>query len=82
MNSLASPLQNPTSAVIAVTEELPEVFGFRNGNSSVHTSRTMMLAELGEFVAGTAADSPKELYWEPPEELLVLGVGMAVQHLV
>ncbi len=73
MNSLASPLQNPTSAVIAVTEELPEVFGFRNGNSSVHTSRTMMLAELGELVAGTAADSPKELYWEASIEHNVLG---------
>src|SRR5271157_1865110 len=67
------PLPGPASGVTALTEELPEVFGFRNGNSSVHTSRTMMLAELDQLLAGTAANSPKQSYWEASIEHNVLG---------
>lgn len=43
---------------------LPENFGFREGRGSVHTSRTMMLAELASLLGATQANSTRAKYWE------------------
>jgi hypothetical protein len=42
--------------------ELPESLGFRTGNSSVHTSRTMMLNELSLLLEQTAPATKREDY--------------------
>jgi hypothetical protein len=42
---------------------LSDVFGFRSGRNSVHTSRTMMLAELTALLGATRADSAPDAYW-------------------
>ena len=41
---------------------LPESLGFRNGTSSVHTSRTMMLEELSLLLDKVPADAAEDAY--------------------
>lgn len=54
-------------------EVLPAALGFRSGDSSVHTARTMMLAELTAlFSAVPSTGSPGD-YWRAATEDNVLG---------
>lgn len=46
----------------AVEQKFPETLGFRNGNTSVHTSRTMMLEELALLLDRVSPDAPREGY--------------------
>ncbi len=47
--------------------------GFRSGTASVHTSRTMMLAELGMVLEAAPADAPPSRYRTAIVEDNVLG---------
>lgn len=58
--------------------DLPENFGFRAGRSSVHTSRTMMLAELAALLAATPPDSTHAAYWAACVEDNVLSKGTPI----
>jgi len=40
----------------------PKQLGFRAGNKGTHTSRTMMLEELGQLLAAVPLDSPRSAY--------------------
>ena len=53
--------------------ESPESLGFRSGASSVHTSRTMMLAELTLLLNGVDAKAPAEGYRSAIIEDNILG---------
>jgi len=61
------------SRSIAKSAELPEVFGFRNGQHGPHASRTMMLAELRDLLAAVSADGEKTAYRDAIMEDNVLG---------
>ncbi len=52
---------------------LPESLGFREGTSSVHTSRTMMLGELSIVLAHVAPNAKLEEYFAAVVEQNVLG---------
>jgi hypothetical protein len=51
----------------------PESLGFRTGANSVHTSRTMMLAELALVLSGVDANAPVEGYRSAIIEDNILG---------
>lgn len=53
--------------------KLPEVLGFRDGASSVHTSRTMMLRELSLVPEHVAPKAPAEESLTAVVEYNVLG---------
>lgn len=53
--------------------DFPEAFGFRQGNSSVHTSRTMMLAELSQLFSVVPQDASTSAYKEAAIEHNVFG---------
>jgi hypothetical protein len=55
------------------TEAFPKLLGFRAGASSVHTSRTMMLAELSLMLERIGADACTTTYWSAIVEDNVLG---------
>ena len=61
----------------AVTEggkiKLPGSLGFREGTTSVHTSRTMMLSELSLVLEHVAADAKADDTWPPIVEENILG---------
>lgn len=52
---------------------LPESLGFRNGTSSVHTSRTMMLEELSLLLDKVASDAAEAVYLDAITTENVLG---------
>src|SRR3954468_13894553 len=52
---------------------LPESLGFRNGTSSVHTSRTMMLEELLLLLDKVPADAAEDAYLAAITDENVLG---------
>src|SRR2546421_159222 len=52
---------------------LPVSLGFRNGTSSVHTSRTLMLEELSLLLDKVARDAPADAYIEAIKTGNVLG---------
>jgi len=54
-------------------DDLPEAFGFRSGDTSVHTARTMMLAELTALFSAVPSDGSRDDYWRAAIEDNVLG---------
>jgi hypothetical protein len=58
--------------------ELPEVFGFRNGDKGVHSSRSMMFGDLQELLDATAVERSYHGYPEELDEENVLGKRTAV----
>jgi len=61
---------------------LPESLGFRNGTSSVHTSRTMMLEELSLLLDKVGPDKAADAYLDAIKAENVLGKPtQATRHL-
>ena len=55
------------------SEAFPEALGFKNGDTSVHTARTMMLAELTALLAAVPADGSPGDYARAAIDENVLG---------
>lgn len=64
---------DPCGESSLASEAFPEALGFKNGDTSVHTARTMMLAELGEIFSAVPAEGSREDYWRAAIEDNVLG---------
>jgi hypothetical protein len=46
------------------SRRFPECFGFRSGARGTHTSRTIMLAEVGELLAARSASTNRQEYYQ------------------
>ena len=56
-----------------VSEVFPEALGFKNGDTSVHTARTMMLAELAALFSVVPAESVRDDYFRAAIDDNLLG---------
>jgi hypothetical protein len=66
---------------VTTATELPAALGFRNGATSVHTSRTMMLDELSLVMEQVGADAPVADYRKAVIEENVVGKATQTTRL-
>lgn len=61
-----------------IMTNLPEQFGFRNGDKGVHSSRSMMFANLQRLLDATSVERSYSGYREDLDEENVLGKRSAI----
>lgn len=59
---------------------LPEAFGFRNGDRGVHSSRSMMFADIERLLGATSASEDDEVYREYLDDENILGKRTATNR--
>lgn len=72
--------REPARSTPDIPESLPEVFGFRNGERGVHSSRSLMYADLEHLLDSTPVDSGDAGYREELDAGNLLGKRTATNR--